>query len=232
MRFDQALTSYLPSTIVDELERPEYDQEKGGLLTTASLPIRQTLPHGAVCAFFDISGYTLLNERMNVLHKGRGAEHVAAAVNAYFQMMVRLIFSNGGDVVKFAGDAAIVIWPLGSEPLSVRCLRAIRCAFDIQAWLEDFVVIGKSTKNEEGGIEGSIDISSRRAPPMKANSTGAAVAAAAAAAKSSAGGANDKSMNLAVKIGIGVGDLTLLHLGGVLGRVEYVALGDGLTQVC
>jgi len=67
---------------------------------------------------------------------------------------------------------------------------------------------------------------------MKANSTGAAVAAAAAAAKSSAGGANDKSMNLAVKIGIGVGDLTLLHLGGVLGRVEYVALGDGLTQVC
>jgi hypothetical protein len=37
-------------------------------------------------------------------------------------------------------------------------------------------------------------------------------------------------MRLAVKIGVGVGDLTLLHLGGVLGRVEYVAIGEGLTQ--
>ena len=34
-------------------------------------------------------------------------------------------------------------------------------------------------------------------------------------------------MRLAVKIGIGVGDLAILHIGGVLGRVEYVALGDG-----
>jgi len=95
-------------------------------------------------------------------------------------------------------------------------------------------VIGKSTKNEDGGIESSIDIGSLRAAPNMANSTGSssgAAASAAAAAKSSAGFGNDKSMNLAVKIGIGVGDLTLLHLGGVLGRVEYVALGDGLTQV-
>jgi hypothetical protein len=44
--------------------------------------------------------------------------------------------TKGGDVIKFAGDAAIVIWPSGEEPLSVRCLRAIHCAFDIQAWLE------------------------------------------------------------------------------------------------
>jgi len=46
------------------------------------------------------SGYTLLNERMNTIHNGRGAEHVANAINKYFQMMVRLIFANGGDVIK------------------------------------------------------------------------------------------------------------------------------------
>ena len=33
-----------------------------------------------------------------------------------------------------------------------------------------------------------------------------------------------------VKIGIGVGNVTILHLGGVNGHVEYVAVGDPLVQ--
>jgi len=145
--------------------------------------------------FLNLSGYTLLNERMNTLHHGRGAEHVANAINKYFQMMVRLIFANGGDLIKFAGDAAIVVWPLATEHLGVRCLRALHCAFDIQAWLKDFVVDGSG-----GGSGGG-------------------------------GGGADESMRLAVKVGIGVGGCTVVHLGGVLGRIEYVALGEGLTQV-
>ena len=47
----------------------------------------------------------------------------------------------------------------------------------------------------------------------------------------SGGSTEADSMRLAVKVGIGVGSCTMLHLGGVLGRVEYVALGEGLTQV-
>ncbi len=31
-------------------------------------------------------------------------------------------------------------------------------------------------------------------------------------------------------IGIGIGEVSILHLGGVLGRVEYVAVGDALVQ--
>ena len=33
-----------------------------------------------------------------------------------------------------------------------------------------------------------------------------------------------------MKIGIGVGNVTILHLGGVNGHVEYVAVGDPLVQ--
>ena len=39
--------------------------------------------------------------------------------------------AQGGDVIKFAGDAAIVIWAR-DEDLDIRCSRAINCAMDIQ----------------------------------------------------------------------------------------------------
>ena len=42
MRFDQALASYLPSTVVEELERPERGgRHGGGILPASALPIRQ-----------------------------------------------------------------------------------------------------------------------------------------------------------------------------------------------
>ena len=35
---------------------------------------------------------------------------------------------------------------------------------------------------------------------------------------------------LSVKVGIGVGQISILHMGGVLNRLEYVAVGDPLVQ--
>ena len=37
-------------------------------------------------------------------------------------------------------------------------------------------------------------------------------------------------VNLSVKIGVGVGDVAVLHVGGDHGRAEYVAVGDPLDQ--
>ncbi|KAA0162236.1 hypothetical protein FNF28_04791 [Cafeteria roenbergensis] len=40
----------------------------------------------------------------------------------------------------------------------------------------------------------------------------------------------EEGVTLSVKIGIGVGAVSILHLGGVLDRMEYVAVGDPLVQ--
>lgn len=40
----------------------------------------------------------------------------------------------------------------------------------------------------------------------------------------------EEGVRLSVKIGIGFGSISVLHIGGVYGRVEYVAVGDPLTQ--
>jgi len=40
----------------------------------------------------------------------------------------------------------------------------------------------------------------------------------------------EEDVTLSVKIGVGVGNVSILHLGGELGRMEYVAIGDPLVQ--
>ena len=64
--------------------------------------------------FADISGFTLLTERL--AEKGpTGVETLARILNEYFGQLIDIIHDYGGDVVKFAGDAVIAVWPIVSD---------------------------------------------------------------------------------------------------------------------
>ena len=58
----------------------------------------------------DVSGFTKLNESFSVMDKGAGAEQVTTHLNRYFSSLLNIINSHGGDCVKFAGDALIVLF--------------------------------------------------------------------------------------------------------------------------
>lgn len=63
-----------------------------------------------VVIFADISGYTLLSEACAA--KGRdGNEDLAFCINRYMEDMVSCLNQYGGDIIKFVGDAMIVMWP-------------------------------------------------------------------------------------------------------------------------
>src|SRR6185369_1754982 len=65
----------------------------------------------AAVLFADISGFTRLTERM--AEKGpSGVEAMARILNEYFGQLIDIIHAYGGDVVKFAGDAVIAVWPV------------------------------------------------------------------------------------------------------------------------
>jgi hypothetical protein len=57
--------------------------------------------------FVDISGFTSSMERF-AAHGGRGTERFLAAISGYFSSLLREIYSRGGDVECFAGDALMV----------------------------------------------------------------------------------------------------------------------------
>src|SRR5215217_9764378 len=65
----------------------------------------------AAILFADISGFTILTEHL--AERGpTGVETLARILNEYFGQLIDIIHDFGGDVVKFAGDAVIAVWPI------------------------------------------------------------------------------------------------------------------------
>jgi class 3 adenylate cyclase/tetratricopeptide (TPR) repeat protein len=93
--------------------------------------------HGAVL-FADISGFTALSERL-AARGADGVEELTQVLNAYFGRLIEIIVEHGGDVVKFAGDALLAIWPTDSESGVERVARvAARCGRAVQLALQTF----------------------------------------------------------------------------------------------
>jgi len=101
----------------------------------------------AAILFADISGFTLLTERM--AEKGpTGVETLARILNEYFGQLIDIIHTYGGDVVKFAGDAVIAVWPiLPDEAISETVtradqwqwtMRAAECALEVHERLSNY----------------------------------------------------------------------------------------------
>ena len=123
-----------------------------------SLPADAVLSHAssafpAAILFADISGFTPLTEKLSNLPGGDGAEQLLGALNSYFGRMVALIYASGGDVLKFAGDALLVMWPVLDQPelyqlpkhvrggltdLGVATARACQCALAMQEKLDNY----------------------------------------------------------------------------------------------
>ena len=81
-------------------------EELGGAPPT--LPELQSME--TVVIFADISGFTNLSEAC--AKKGViGNEELAFCINRYMEGMVNNLDQYGGDIIKFVGDAMIVMWP-------------------------------------------------------------------------------------------------------------------------
>src|SRR5678815_945793 len=98
----ELLASYVPHLIQKRaIQNP----------TPIDAPLRESFQ--AVVLFTDISGFTALTEKL--AERGPvGVETLARILNDYFGKMIDVIHEYGGDVMKFAGDALIVIWRINS----------------------------------------------------------------------------------------------------------------------
>jgi class 3 adenylate cyclase/tetratricopeptide (TPR) repeat protein len=60
-------------------------------------------------AFFDITGFTKLSERLAALGRS-GAEHINDVLNTVFKGLIEEVFHSEGDVLEFGGDAMVVLF--------------------------------------------------------------------------------------------------------------------------
>jgi class 3 adenylate cyclase len=121
------LAAYLPNLVIRNLS-----SQRG----CVKYPYFETIE--AAVLFADISGYTALTELL-VSQGVSGTERLTQYLNEYFSRIIGIISNFGGDVVKFAGDALVVIWPtLGTAGLRYSAHIASQCAMSLIQDLGDF----------------------------------------------------------------------------------------------
>ncbi|NJN67534.1 MAG: adenylate/guanylate cyclase domain-containing protein [Chloroflexaceae bacterium] len=118
----QTIASYVPSMIVRKL-----------MASTAppDAPVEDGFP--AALLFADFSGFTELTEHLSHTHHGPdSAEELSNVLNRAFDEVITPILALGGDVVTFAGDALLALWPAKDEHLATMVRRAAQCALVLQ----------------------------------------------------------------------------------------------------
>jgi len=103
-------------------------------------------PLETVVMFSDISGFTNISESYAKLGS-RGAEELVFCINRYMEALIKTITKYGGDIIKFLGDAMIVIWPrTNNESLTETVRKAIQSALEIQSELNNVRIMQDVSK--------------------------------------------------------------------------------------
>ncbi|MEX2424387.1 MAG: adenylate/guanylate cyclase domain-containing protein [Acidimicrobiia bacterium] len=98
-------------------------------------PFRQV--DGTLC-FVDISGFTMLSEKL--ARRGRiGAEELTEVLDRVFGEMLHLAYDRGGSLLKFGGDALLLMFEGGSHPV-----QGVSAAVEMRAALRQATQIPTS----------------------------------------------------------------------------------------
>ena len=167
----------------------------------------------AACAFVDISGFTKLSEKLATEYGENGAEMLNRFISGYFERLIEVILEWGGDIIKFAGDAMLVVWrnKKSSQPTYQNQVRRGYAAPNQS---------GKNMKNKLGtGEETTATLVLR------------AVACNLALIENLNNFSPTPGITLSMHCGIGCGELSGLFVGGVQDCWEFFVAGVPIQQM-
>ncbi|CAN0418259.1 unnamed protein product [Ascophyllum nodosum] len=98
--------------------------------------------------FADISGFTRLSARLN-------AEQLKIHTNHYFTLLIDVVARYGGDIIKFCGDAVMILWP--AEHAAPRGVLQAR-ANAMQASMCALVMLSECGKYDVGRGEEAVSL--------------------------------------------------------------------------
>ena len=109
----------------------------------------------AAALFADITGFTLLTERLG--REPEGAEQISRILTAYFGEVVETVEAHGGDVLRLAGDAAVALWT-APDPADLRGAveDAVACGGEILERLDDRHIEGEHVRLRIGIAAGPV----------------------------------------------------------------------------
>ncbi|MCY1072942.1 AAA family ATPase [Archangium lansingense] len=120
-----ALAAFLPGSLVRALQEDTSRPRAGALREQ----------QGAVL-FADLTGFTAMAEALE--NSGpSGAERLRGILDTFFSRLIDTILAHGGDILRFAGDALVALWPADPDGELPRAVRlAAQCARAAQSLIE------------------------------------------------------------------------------------------------
>jgi adenylate cyclase len=112
------LERFLPPALVEQVARGAIDLTKGGALSELTV------------LFSDIRGFTSMSEK-------QPPQDVVRMLNDYFEVMVDVVFAQGGMLDKFIGDAIMALWGAPVKRAD-DAMRAVKAALQMQEKLKEF----------------------------------------------------------------------------------------------
>lgn len=115
----KAISSFVPTKLLKNLS------EDGSIMRPHSTSKR------GICLLADISGFTRLSGAYCARGKD-GLDGLQSATSGYMGSLVDTVYSYGGDVIKFAGDALVCIFEppdTSSTAFERSCASALQCAW-------------------------------------------------------------------------------------------------------
>ncbi len=88
--------------------------------------------HAAIW-FSDLRGFTAMSE-------SRDRDALLSLLNQHFDRMADAVTAEGGEILKFIGDAMLAIFPIGDKDGDDSCERALRAALQAQKSMADLNV--------------------------------------------------------------------------------------------
>jgi len=165
-------------------------RKKDASMGFVTIPLPIVNKYQCALLFIDISGFTALSVSLDV-------ESLSKAINSYFEMIVDLVISHHGDILKFAGDALFAEWRVVTQEDKDNSINGT-------ATIDDCVLIAATC--------GAKVVAECSDYPVYSTT-----------------GLQIKSLN--VHCGLGVGELTSVHVGNYHTRRELIVLGDPIDQV-
>lgn len=123
------IDTLIEANVKNTLARVYVGRDPGQRVCDGMISVGALVSLEAAIWFSDLRGFTVISENLT-------AEELVEGLNSYFEVVVGAIYENGGEVLKYIGDAILAVFPVASFADSrAACEAALTAARDSTARL-------------------------------------------------------------------------------------------------